>query len=94
MNSKRTSKRLGERDKRLAAPKKMLDSEIDFSDIPEMDEAFWANAKLVKHPKKIAISIRLDEDVLQWFRENTDPYQREINRVLRTYVEHQRHTAA
>lgn len=94
MNAKSTSKRRSNFDEEIARLKRMPDSEIDFSDIPEMDEAFWANAKLVKHPKKIAISIRLDEDVLQWFRENTDPYQREINRVLRTYVEHQRHTAA
>ena len=94
MNAKSTSRRLAERDKRLAKLRKMPDSEIDFTDIPEADAEFWANAKLVKHPKKIAISIRLDEDVLQWFRESSDKYQREINRVLRTYVEHQRGRAA
>ncbi len=94
MNAKSTSRRLAERDKRLAKLRKMPDSDIDFSDIPEADAEFWANAKLVKHPKKVAISIRLDEDVLQWFRESSDKYQSEINRVLRTYVEHKQDNAA
>jgi uncharacterized protein (DUF4415 family) len=46
----------------------LLDSAIDTSDIPELDRDFWDNAKLV-HPKtKQAISIRLDSDVLDWFK--------------------------
>lgn len=94
MTTKRTSKQRSRRDSELARLRRMPDSEIDFSDIPEADAEFWANAKLVKHPKKVAISIRLDEDVLQWFRESSDKYQREINRVLRTYVEHKRDDAA
>lgn len=92
MNAKST-KRRSEQDKRLEKLKKKPDAEIDYSDVPETDEAFWADAKLVEHPKKVPISIRIDEDVLQWFREYSDKYQSEINRVLRTYVEHKQ-TAA
>ena len=74
----------------------MSDEDIDFSDIPELDEAFFKNAKLVKRqPKTEAISIRVDTDTLEWFRATAknNPeirgYQTLINDVLRTYVTHQ-----
>ncbi|MEL6438292.1 MAG: BrnA antitoxin family protein [Cyanobacteria bacterium J06621_8] len=72
------------------------DDNMDFSDIPELDEAFFKNAKLVKRqPNTEAISIRVDTDTLEWFRETAknNPeirgYQTLINDVLRTYVTHQ-----
>jgi uncharacterized protein (DUF4415 family) len=44
----------------------MSDEDIDFSDIPELDEEFFKNAKLVERkPRTEAISIRIDTDVLQ-----------------------------
>ena len=89
----KSTKRRSQQDKRLAKLRRMPDSEIDFSDIPETDANFWADAKLVEHPKKVPISIRVDEDVLQWFKENTKTYQREMNAVLRTYVLHKNKAA-
>ena len=72
------------------------DEDIDFSDIPELDEAFFKNAKLVKRqPNTEAISIRVDTDILEWFRTTAKKhpeirgYQTLINDVLRTYVTHQ-----
>ena len=72
------------------------DEDIDFSDIPELDEAFFKNAKLVKRqPNTEAISIRVDTDTLEWFRTTAKKhpeirgYQTLINDVLRTYVTHQ-----
>lgn len=62
------------------------DSEIDFSDIPELDEEFWKHAKPIKPRPKKRICIRLDPYVLQWFRERGPGYQTEINAVLRSYV--------
>ena len=94
MNAKRTPGKRSKIDKELAALRRMPDSEIDTSDIPEADAEFWANAKLVRHPKKVSISIRLDEDVVEWFRGSSNNYQSEINRVLRTYVEHKRGNGA
>ena len=94
MSAKRTPRKRSKIDRELAALRRKPDSEIDTSDIPEADAEFWANAKLVRHPKKVSISIRLDEDVVQWFRGSSDKYQSEINRVLRTYVEHKRGDAA
>lgn len=82
-----------ERARELLAKK---DEDIDFSDIPELDEAFFKNAKLVKRqPNTEAISIRVDTDTLEWFRTTAKNhpeirgYQTLINDVLRTYVTHQ-----
>src|SRR6266571_1760310 len=43
----------------------------------------WSDAVLVIPPKKTAISIRVDEDVLNYFKSQGDGYQRRINAVLR-----------
>jgi len=74
----------------------MSDEDIDYSDIPELDEEFFKNAKLIKRkPATEAISIRIDTDTLEWFRNTAknNPeirgYQTLINDVLRTYVAHQ-----
>lgn len=79
---------LEEREKRLL---EMSDEDIDLCDIPELDEEFFKNAQLVERkPRTEAISIRIDTNVLQWFKEHalTKGYQTLINDVLRTYVEH------
>lgn len=74
---------------RLKALAAMPDSEIDYSDIPATDEAFWADAVVIRHGPKEQISIRLDADLLEWFRKR-GRYQTEINAVLRTFMEHHR----
>jgi uncharacterized protein (DUF4415 family) len=53
---------------------------------PELDEKFWKNAKLVMPEKKIPTSVRLDRDVLFWFRSFGKGYQTRINAVLRAYM--------
>ena len=47
----------------------------------------WSDAVLVIPPKKTAISIRVDEDVLDFFKKEGDGYQRRINAVLRSYMQ-------
>lgn len=47
----------------------------------------WSEAVLVMPAKKQAISIRLDEDVLAFFKRAGDGYQRRINAVLRSYMQ-------
>jgi uncharacterized protein (DUF4415 family) len=47
----------------------------------------WSDAILVIPPKKKAISIRLDEDVLTFFKREGEGYQRRINAVLRSYMQ-------
>ncbi len=60
----------------------------------ELDEDFWRNAKIVM-PKsaKEAISLRVDQDILAWFRNQGRGYQSRMNAVLRAYVESQRTSA-
>ena len=47
----------------------------------------WSDAVLVIPPKKTAISIRVDDDVLNFFKKEGDGYQRRINAVLRSYMQ-------
>lgn len=47
----------------------------------------WSNAVLFIPAKKKAISIRVDEDVLDFFKQQGDGYQRRINAVLRSYMQ-------
>jgi uncharacterized protein (DUF4415 family) len=62
------------------------DQEIDYSDIPELSPDFFAEA--IRWPgKKRQITLRLDPDVLAFFRKHGKGYQTTINAVLRKYVE-------
>jgi uncharacterized protein (DUF4415 family) len=47
----------------------------------------WSEAVLVAPPRKKAISIRIDPDVLDYFKNEGPGYQRRINAVLRSYVD-------
>lgn len=67
----------------------MKDEDIDTSDIPELDEKFWANAKVRMPQNKTSITIRLDAEVLMWFKAQGEGYQTRINAVLRSYMEAQ-----
>ena len=49
------------------------------------DEGFWKTAKVVMPRPKETITIRLDADVLEWFREGGKGYQTRINAILRSY---------
>jgi uncharacterized protein (DUF4415 family) len=66
----------------------MSDEDIDTSDIPEMTDERWANARRYVRPVKQPVTIRLDAEVVGWFKEHAGdgPYQTEINRVLREHV--------
>jgi uncharacterized protein (DUF4415 family) len=76
-------------DKRLKEIQNIPDSAIDTSDIPELDDLFWENAKMVKPSHKKAISIRIDDETLDWFKSQGKGYQSLINTVLPSYVHHQ-----
>ena len=72
---------------RLAQLASRRDDDIDFSDIPETDKAFWKDAKLVETPAKKQLSIRLDADVLEWLKSQGKGYHSRINAILRSYYE-------
>ncbi len=67
--------------------RKMKDEEIDYSDIPELDEAFFEKAVIVLPQPKASVSIRLDQEVLDWFKSQGKGYQTRINALLRAYME-------
>lgn len=73
---------------RSAETKAVPDERIDTSDIPEMDEEFFATARLVMPPgsSKKAISMRVDEDVFEWFKAQGKGHLSRMNAVLRTYM--------
>jgi len=73
--------------KRLKKLESLKDSEIDFSDIPELGADFWRRAKLAAPQPKKAISLRVDADVLEWFRARGKGYQSLMNAVLKSYVD-------
>jgi uncharacterized protein (DUF4415 family) len=69
--------------KRLEA---MRDEDIDTSDMPEVTD--WSQAVRGKYyrPVKKPYSLRLDVDVVDWFKAEGDGYQTRINAALREYV--------
>lgn len=69
--------------------KSMNDRDINFSDIPELDDDFFAEATLWPGKKK-QITIRLDPDIVEFFKRKGRGYQSSINAILRRYMEVQR----
>ena len=74
---------------------KLTDEEIEAAMAKDpawagFDDADWSEAVLVIPPKKKAISIRVDEDVLDFFKREGAGYQRRINAVLRSYMQQKR----
>lgn len=70
----------------------LTDEEIEASiandpDWAEFKDLNWSDAVLVIPPKKKAISIRVDEDVLDYFKKQGAGYQRRINAVLRSFMQ-------
>jgi uncharacterized protein (DUF4415 family) len=71
----------------------LKDEQIDTGDIPELGEDFFAQAQLHVPPKQ-AVTMRLDVDVLNWFKAQGHGYQTRINKLLRAYMlAHQRRHA-
>ena len=73
----------------------LTDEEIEASiandpDWQEFKNIDWSKAVLVIPPKKKAISIRIDEDVLDYFKKNGAGYQRRMNAVLRSFMQQKR----
>ena len=77
---KKVPKKVIEDLKRLAA---MPDSEIDFSDIPEVTDFSGAVVGKFYRPIKKPLTVRLDADVLAWLKRGGRGYQTRMNRVLR-----------
>ena len=87
---------IGETDlKRIDA---MGDEDIDFSDNPEATPEMFARAVVRRNfkviPRKKQLTLRIDSDVVDWYKNQGRGYQTRINSLLRAYMkEHQRHTS-
>ncbi len=75
------------KEQRLKKIKSINDEQIDYSDISELDDKFWENAVIEYPEKKKPITLRLDADVLEWFKSMGKGYQTRINAILRTFYE-------
>jgi uncharacterized protein (DUF4415 family) len=56
-------------------------------DARPLDDEAWADAKLIMPKTKTPVSIRVDDDVLHWFRSFGPGYQTKMNTVLRAYMD-------
>ncbi len=77
----------------LEALAALPEDEVDLSDIPEVRD--WSGVKrgLFYRPVKKQLTLRLDADVIAWFKEHARGgrgYQTDINRALREYVQQRR----
>lgn len=77
--------------RRVTKKRELTDAEIDAAvasdpDWAEFEPIDWSRAEVSVPPKKQAISIRLDQDLIDYFKAQGPGYQRRINAVLRSYV--------
>jgi len=70
----------------------MPDEDIDYSDIPELEQEWFRTAKLVMPDEetKERITIRLSREVTEYFRSQGKGYQSRMNAVLKAYVDAQK----
>lgn len=95
MKKKLTSRKSETDWKRIDA---MTDADIDFSDNPEVPPEMFARGILRRNlqpiPPKKQLTLRIDSDVVEWYRKQGRGYQTKINALLRAYMkEHQRKSA-
>lgn len=68
----------------------MANSEIDYSACPATTQDFWDGAEVIMPATKKHISLRLDDEVIAFFKKDGQGYQTKINAVLKSYVNSQR----
>ena len=98
MKKKATSKKLQTDQTDYQRLALMKDEEIDLSDIPEITAEMFARGIVRRNlkplPRKKQLTLRIDSDVVDWYRNQGRGYQTRINSLLRAYMkEHQRHTS-
>ena len=81
--------------KQLEAIDNLPDDQIDFSDIPEMTEHKGpVYIGLMYRPGKTSVTIRLDSDMVEWFKTQGKGWQTKMNWALRLYFASHRKTGA
>lgn len=62
------------------------DKSINYKDSPATTKEFWKDAEVFMPQHKLHISLRLDENIINYFKEEGSGYQSRINAVLKAYV--------
>ena len=62
------------------------DSRIDYSDIPELSDEFWAKARLIERDATKVVTLRIKQSVLDAFKADGRGYQTRMNAVLEAYA--------
>jgi uncharacterized protein (DUF4415 family) len=73
----------------LTRLKEMTEEEVSRTspdELADLPADFWNDAEVVTPQAKEAISLRVDQDVLEWFRAAGPRYQSRMNAVLRSYM--------
>ncbi len=65
----------------------MPDEEIDTSDIPPLDENFFANARLRMPRGKVAVTVSLDKEVSDWYQAQGEESRALMSAALKIYAE-------
>jgi uncharacterized protein (DUF4415 family) len=88
-----TSRKLRTDWKRVDA---LRDDKIDFSDAPELTPEMFARAIVRRGLKPVArkrlLTLRIDSDVVEWYRSQGPGYQTRINALLRAYMQERKNT--
>ncbi|MDP9007458.1 MAG: BrnA antitoxin family protein [Pseudomonadota bacterium] len=95
LDAKNPPKLTARQRKRLATLATIPDSKIDYSDIPrQTGDVSWTHpGALISSENKRQITLRLDSEILDFFKSTGARYQSRINAVLREYVNAHRNVA-
>ena len=74
-----------ERKAQLKALAERPEEDIDFSEIPPLNDDFWAKAvrNPFYKPVKVSVSVRIDSDIIAWLKSQGKGYQTRLNTILR-----------
>ncbi|MDO9415248.1 BrnA antitoxin family protein [Pararhizobium sp.] len=72
--------------KRLETLAARTDDQIDYSDIPELDQEFWKNAMLVEPEGTQQVTLRVKKSVLEAYKATGKGYQTRMNAVLKSFA--------
>ena len=68
----------------------LTDDDINTSDVPPLDDSFFASADLRLPKGKVPVMMSVDADVFEWFKAQGPEYQALINVALRRYADSQK----
>ena len=87
MSGKSTTVSFSLNEARKQAAKEQFQTRPDAPEAEDLGEDFWKNAKVVVPHGKTSVYLRLDSDVVEWFRAKGKGHLTRMNAVLRAYVD-------